>query len=103
MVFDGHGGLPGRHAKGYAFSSDLQHWTSYDAGLPHPPNANPIVGPRIDSTSTYVGSDNFAWGDAIKVRGTYYIFPYKFGIGTAVRIESTDLETWSNIQPLINI
>ncbi len=102
MVFDGHGSLPGRHAKGYAFSSDLQHWTSYDAGLPHPPNANPIVGPRIDSTSTYVGSDNFAWGDAIKVRGTYYIFPYEFGIGTAVRIESTDLETWSNIQPLIN-
>jgi hypothetical protein len=42
MLYDGHAVIG--HAKGYATSPDLIHWTEYDAGVPHPPNPNPIKG-----------------------------------------------------------
>ncbi|RPI54593.1 MAG: DUF2341 domain-containing protein, partial [Chloroflexi bacterium] len=91
MLYDGHQVIG--HAKGYAWSSDLVDWTEYDAGEPHPPNPNPIMGVG------YAGNAQFAWGDVIKVGSTYYLYVSR-GPGTIVRTESTDLITWTDFEPL---
>jgi hypothetical protein len=87
MLYDGHAVIG--HAKGYATSPDLVHWTEYNAGDPHPPNPNPIMG------TGYTGNAPFAWGDVIKVGTTYYMYVSR-GPGTIYRTESTDLVTWTN-------
>jgi hypothetical protein len=91
MLYDGHNVIG--HAKGYATSPDLIHWTEYDAGTPHPPNPNPIMG------TGYAGNYTFAWGDTMKVGSTYYMYVSR-GPGTIYRTESTDLITWTNFQPI---
>jgi hypothetical protein len=93
MLYDGHNVIG--HAKGYATSTDLNTWTEYDAGTPHPPNPNPILG------IGYTGNAACAWGDPIKVAGTYYLY-YSRGPGTTYRAESTDLISWINLQPIID-
>lgn len=93
MLYDGHNVIG--HAKGYAASTDLKTWTEYDAGTPHPPNPNPILG------IGYTGNAACAWGDPIKVGSTYYLY-YSRGPGTTYRAESTDLISWINLQPIID-
>ena len=66
MLYDGHQVIG--HAKGYAWSEDLNTWIAYDAGEPHPPNPNPYMGVG------YAGGTQFAWGDAMKVGDTYYMY-----------------------------
>jgi len=91
MLYDGHDVIG--HAKGYATSDDLIHWTEYDAGTPHPPNPNPIMG------TGYAGNYTFAWGDTMKVGSTYDMYVSR-GPGTIYRTESTDLITWTDFQPI---
>ena len=91
MLYDGHNVIG--HAKGYATSSDLNTWVEYDAGAPHPPNPNPILG------TGYTGNAQCAWGDVIKAEGVYYLY-YSRGPGQIYRAESTDLITWTDLQPI---
>jgi hypothetical protein len=91
MLYDGHGVAGILHAKGYAWSSDLINWTEYD-DEPYPPN--PIMG------DGFVGDAQFAWGDAVKVGSTYYMFPSR-GPGITQRVESTDLIHWTNFTTLV--
>lgn len=91
MLYDGHNVIG--HAKGYAYSSDLNTWTEYDMGGSHPPNPNPIMG------TGYAGNSAFAWGDTIKVGSTYYMFA-SAGPGTTQLITSTNLITWTGFIPL---
>ena len=88
MLYDGHNVIG--HAKGYAYSNTLNSWTEYDGGRPNP---NPIMG------TGYAGNAAFAWGDAIKIGSTYYIFPSR-GPGTTVLASSTDLVTWTGFLSL---
>jgi uncharacterized repeat protein (TIGR01451 family) len=83
MLYDGHDVIG--HAKGYAWSSDLNTWSEHEA--------NPIMGVG------YAGDVPFAWGDVMKVGSTYYMYVSR-GPGTIYRVESTDLITWTNFLPI---
>ena len=86
MLYDGHFVIG--HAKGYATSPDLVHWTSYDNGLTGSSRINPIMGVG------YVGNAQFAWGDFIKVDSVFHMYPSQ-GPGTTVHAQSTDLIHWT--------
>jgi len=92
MLYDGHVVIG--HAKGYAWSADLVHWTEYDNGLGGSSRINPIMGVG------YTGNAQFAWGDVIRRDDVYHMFPSR-GPGQTVHTQSTDLIQWTGFETLI--
>ena len=87
MLYDGHNVIG--HAKGYATSSNLINWTSWDNGLSGNARINPVMGVG------YAGGTQFAWGDFIKVGSVYHML-VSSGPGTTVHCKSNDLLHWTN-------